>query len=194
MDEGKDLALQVPELWRMTMEKRKKVIAFFRELGFHFHVSRFDNRLIAQKVVCLLELRGINLGYPCSLYVRGPYSPDLTKDLFEFPGEFEQFTTGSRLSTDEKKIAGELNRIFGLKPIPLEVGATYGFFAMRENCDPLEATRRLKRLKPFYSEAQIAIGVSKAKEFLFQPTQKDLAELKKETGIWQRASLRSLEH
>jgi hypothetical protein len=59
---------------------------------------------------------------------------------------------------------------------------------------PLEALRQVKRLKPFYSGAQIALGISKAKEFLFQPTQKDLEDLKKETGIWQRASLKTLEH
>ena len=58
----------------------------------------------------------------------------------------------------------------------------------------LEASRQVKRLKPFYSEAQIALGISKAKEFLYKPTRKDLEELKKETGIWQRASLKSLEH
>ncbi len=176
------------------MEKHKKVIAFFKELGFEFNISRFDDRLIAQKLVCLLDLRGINLGYPSSIYVRGPYSPDLTHDLFEFANEFEMLKTGSRLSSREKETAGELGRIFGLKPVPLEVGATYGYYALRQNCDPLEALRQVKRLKPFYSEAQVALGISKAKEFLFQPTQKDLDELKKEIGIWQRASLKSLEH
>jgi uncharacterized protein YwgA len=176
------------------MEKRKKVIAFFKELGFEFDISRFDDRLIAQKLVCLLEFRGIDLGYPCSLYVRGPYSPDLTQDLFAFTREFENLETGTRLNIAEKETAGELCRIFGLKPVPLEVGATYGYFTIRQNCDPLEALRQVKRLKPFYSEAQIALGISKAKEFLFKPTQKDLEDLKKETGIWQRASLKSLEH
>jgi len=51
----------------------------------------------------------------------------------------------------------------------------------------------VKRLKPFYSEAQVAVGISKAKEFFFEPTVSDLDELKKETSIWQSASLRSLE-
>jgi hypothetical protein len=194
MEENENLAVQVPPLWSMTMEKRKKVIAFFKELGFEFDISRFDDRLMAQKLVCLLELKGIDLGYSCSLYVRGPYSPDLTQDLYAFTREFEMLKTESRLNTDEKETAGELGRIFGLKPVPLEVGATYGYYAMRQNSDPLEALRQVKRLKPFYSEAQIALGISKAKEFLFKPTQKDLENLKKETGIWQRASLKSLEH
>lgn len=175
------------------MENRKKVIAFFKELGFEFDISRFDDRLVAQKLVCLLDLKGINLGYSCSMYVRGPYSPDLTQDLFEFTNEFENLKTDVRLSAPEKETAGELGRIFGLKTVPLEVGATYGYYALRQNCDPLEALRHVKRLKPFYSEAQVALGISKAKEFLFRPTPKDLEDLKKETGIWQRASLKTLE-
>ena len=193
MEANEDLVVQVPRLWSMNMEKRKKVIAFFKELGFAFNISRFDDRLIAQKLVCLLDLRGVDLGYPCSIYVRGPYSPDLTQDLFEFTREFENLETESRLSAAEKETAGDLGRIFGLKPVPLEIGATYGYYTLRQNSDPLEALRQVKRLKPFYPEARIALGISKAKEFLFRPTQKDLEELKKETGIWQRASLKSLE-
>jgi len=193
MEKDKNLAVQVPPLRRMTMENRKKVIAFFKELGFEFDISRFDDRLVAQKLVCLLDLKGINLGYSCSMYVRGPYSPDLTRDLFEFTNEFENLKTDVRLSAPEKETAGELGRIFGLKTVPLEVGATYGYYALRQNCDPLEALRHVKRLKPFYSEAQVALGISKAKEFLFRPTPKDLEDLKKETGIWQRASLKTLE-
>ena len=194
MEENKNLAVQVPPLWSMIMEDRKKVIAFFKELGFEFDISRFDDRLVAQKLVCLLDLKGINLGYSCSIYVRGPYSPDLTQDLFEFTNEFENLKTDIRLTAPEKEAAGELGRIFGLKPVLLEVGATYGFYALRQNCDPLEALRLVKRLKPFYSEAQVALGISKAKEFLFRPTPKDLKDLKEETGIWQRASLKTLEH
>lgn len=193
---GKDpgLAVQVPPLRGMIMEKRKKVIAFYKELGFNPDIGEFDDRLIAQKLVCLLELKGVDLGYPCSLYVRGPYSPDLTKDLFAHTREFEKHETGTRLNAAEKAIAADLGRIFGLKPVPLEVGATYGFYAFRYQSSPLEALRQVKELKPFYSEAQIALGVSKAKEFLYTPTPKDLEELKKETGLWQRASLKSLEH
>ncbi len=176
------------------MDRRKKVIAFFRELGFHPDITRFDDRLVAQKLVCLLELKGVDLGYPCSIYVRGPYSPDLTKDLYEFSDEFEHYTTETRLNDREKETAAQLESIFGLKPILLEVGATYGHYTMREKFSPRQALTQVKRLKPFYSEAQVALGISKAKEFLFEPTGKDLTELKKETSIWQNASLKSREH
>jgi len=175
------------------MGKRKKVIAFFRELGFHPDITRFDDRLIAQKVVCLLELKGIDLEYPCGIYVRGPYSPELTRDLYEFSNEFRQGETGTQLDSQEKAAAHQLEHIFGLQPVLLEVGATYGHYTIKERYSPLEAQTRVKRLKPFYSETQVAVGISKAKEFLFEPTTRDLDELKKETSIWQRAALRSLE-
>ena len=81
------------------MEKRKKIIAIFKEMDFQPDISRFDDRLIAQKIVCLLELKGLKLGYPYSLYVRGPYSPDLTMDLYKFTDEFQELKTESRLNT-----------------------------------------------------------------------------------------------
>jgi uncharacterized protein YwgA len=174
------------------MERRKKIIAIFRKLDFQLDISQFDDRLIAQKIVCLLELKGLKLGYPYSIYVRGPYSPDLTMDLYQFTDEFQELKTESRLNSHEKEAADNLNRLFGLKPVLLEVGATYGYYVKRENCNPLEALKRVKQLKPFYSQAQIATGVSKAKEYLFEPTAEDLEELRKETEPWQRAALRSM--
>lgn len=176
------------------MERRKKIIALFKEMDFQLDISQFDDRLIAQKIVCLLELKGLELGYPFGIYVRGPYSPDLTTDLYAFTDEFEEFKTETRLNTYESGAAGNLKRIFGLKPVLLEVGATYGFYTKQENFGPLEALQRVKQLKPFYSQAQVAVGVSKAKEYLFEPTAQDLEELRKETGPWQRAALRSTRH
>ena len=176
------------------MERRNKVIALFKELGFQLDISQFDSRLIAQKVVCLLDLKGLKLRYPYSIYVRGPYSPELTVDLYTFTNEFWEFKTESRLNNHEKEAADNLNEIFGLKPVLLEVGAAYGYYMKREKYDPIEALKRVKRIKPFYSEAQIAVGVSKAKEYLFEPTAGDLEDLRKETEPWQRAALRSIRH
>jgi hypothetical protein len=43
----------------------------------------FSERKRIQKVVCLLELFGMNLGFNFTWYHYGPYSPDLTKTLFD---------------------------------------------------------------------------------------------------------------
>ena len=47
-------------------------------------VDTFDNRLLVQKGVYLLQDVGVELGYPYSWYVRGPYSSRLATDLFGF--------------------------------------------------------------------------------------------------------------
>jgi len=44
--------------------------------------SDFNSRLILQKTVYLLEQFGLNIGYYFSWYLRGPYSPSLTRDTY----------------------------------------------------------------------------------------------------------------
>lgn len=53
------------------------------ELEFPPDMRQFANRLKLQKAIYLIQLFGIDLGYRFSWYLRGPYSTDLTKDLFE---------------------------------------------------------------------------------------------------------------
>jgi len=43
----------------------------------------FDSRLKLQKIVYLLQASGLSLGYGYNWYVRGPYSPSLTKTLYK---------------------------------------------------------------------------------------------------------------
>jgi hypothetical protein len=99
--------------------------------------------------------------------------PDLTQYLYTFTREFETMETGTRLNREEKETSGELGRIFGLRPVPLEVGATYGYYALRQNSDPLKASRQVKLLKPFYSEAPRSLSVSqKQKSSSISPHQR----------------------
>ena len=79
----------------MNMKKHKKVIAFFKELGFAFTISRFNDRLIAQKLVCLLECGASISDIPAAFTYRGPYSPHLAEDLFTFKNEFENLETSA---------------------------------------------------------------------------------------------------
>lgn len=169
-----------------------KAIACFKALGLRPEISRFEHRLIIQKVVYLLQVKGIGIGFEYSLYVRGPYSPDLTKVCYQQQKRIERLETKAGLTANESAQVEELKGLFGLKPGLLEVAATYAFFAFQEKQDPITALKSVKKLKPFYSETQIAIGVSRAKEFLFQPTDKDVSELKKELSSWQEAALGSV--
>lgn len=45
----------------------------------NFSMGTFDNRLKLQKIIYLLQASGVNLGFSYSLYLYGPYCPELTK-------------------------------------------------------------------------------------------------------------------
>ena len=55
-------------------------------------VKTFDERLILQKSVYLLQSCGIHLGFRFRWYLRGPYSPDMTSDAFGILNEGEYAT------------------------------------------------------------------------------------------------------
>ena len=52
----------------------------FQNLGISN--NNFENRLISQKKIYILQVLGINLGFSYNWYVRGPYSPALTSYLY----------------------------------------------------------------------------------------------------------------
>lgn len=171
-----------------------KAIAVFDEMEFSLDCNEFEDKIIAQKTICLLQLKGMEFNYPFGMYVRGSYSPALTKDYYDHKLEFKSLSSGSSLSDDERTIVKALDNLF-LKNAPLlEIGATYAYIVKNTNRSPVEAFRIIKETKGFYRDTQIAKGISKAKEFLFEPTEKDLEWLKKETGPMQRASIKSMRH
>ncbi|HDT11392.1 MAG TPA: hypothetical protein ENN58_01495 [bacterium] len=172
----------------------KKAIAVFEEMKFPLDCDEFEDKIIAQKTICLLQLKGMNLNYPFGMYVRGSYSPAFTKDYYDHKQEFKSLSSGSILSDEEKVMVKNLDGLF-LKNAPLlEVGATYAFIVEKTNRTPIEAFRIIKETKGFYRDTQIAKGISKVKQFLFEPTEKDLEWLKNETGPMQRASIKSMRY
>lgn len=53
-----------------------------RELGFGGAVDSIEHRVEAQKLVFLAQQLGVGLGYSYNWYVKGPYSPSLTKSYY----------------------------------------------------------------------------------------------------------------
>src|SRR5690349_17229058 len=63
----------------------RKLIALKRileELGVPADIDTVDDRKRIQKAIYLAQLPGIDLGYSFSWYVKGPYSPALTRDYY----------------------------------------------------------------------------------------------------------------
>ncbi|MCI0498041.1 MAG: hypothetical protein L0Z54_07110 [Thermoplasmata archaeon] len=83
--------------------------------------------------------------------------------------------------------------LLGLRPSHLEVAATYAHFAYEKRQDPITATKNVRIMKGFYPEAQIAVGISRVKRLLFEPTGEELEEMKEEHEPWEHASMRDME-
>ena len=47
-----------------------------------FDMNSFNNRLIYQKLIFLLNEVSVDLNYNYNWYIRGPYSPELSKELY----------------------------------------------------------------------------------------------------------------
>jgi|SRR3989338_6964809 len=170
-----------------------KVVACLKAINLKPKIDEFEDRLLIQKAVYLLQLKGIKTNFSYHLYVRGPYSKELTDEIYDNRNKVERLETSLKLSNTEAKMIGEFNELFfGLKPGILEVAATYSLFAFDQKQDAITALKNVKRMKSFYSEAQIAVGISKAKEFLFRPSEKEISELKEELRPWQEASAESM--
>lgn len=170
-----------------------KVLACLKGLGMKSpSTDDFVDKLIVQKAVYLLQLKGVRTGFGFNLYVRGPYSPTLATEMYLHTRELCGLETTTKLSEKEAAAVQELRALTGLKPSLLEVAATYAYFAFERGKDPLTATKGVRTIKGFYPEAQIALGISHAKKFLFRPTEADIEEMKQEHGALERASLRDL--
>lgn len=168
----------------------KRVLGYLKELGFTPNVDKFQDRLVIQKTVYLLEMMGIKVGYPFSLYVRGPYSPSLTDDLYSQKEAVNNLETDYSPNEEEKKQLRTFSEISNnLEPTVLEIMSTYAFLIKEPETNEKQAIIKLKKLKSFYSEGRIAVGISKAKQLLFKPTEKEIEKMKAEFRDIEGASL-----
>jgi len=169
------------------MERIEKIIACFKEIGFKPKINEFQDRLVIQKAVCLLDLMGLQPGHTFSLYVRGPYSPDLANDLYNHQEAVQNLKSSCTLSKNEReKMLKVYDLSNHLEPKLLEIMATYSFLWKKMNMSARKALIYLKKLKP-YPETQIVVGVSRAKQLL-PPTEKEIEEMKAEFKAWEDAS------
>ena len=80
-------------------------------LGQELDLSSFDPRLALQKTIYLAQATGVDLGYTFAWYLRGPYSPGLTRDVFALQAEARQRTHEWRGWTLDAAAADPLRRL-----------------------------------------------------------------------------------
>ncbi len=174
--------------------KINKAIICMKAIGLKPKISVFGDRIKIQKAIFLLEQKGIVIGFNYGLYLRGPYSPELTQEIYANQDAVEKLSTLEKLDKNEQEKINAYLEIFKDSDASiLEVAATYALFAYGYKFDSVSATKKVKKMKNFYSEKQLAIGISKAKQFLYIPTKKELGDMKKEHYAWQNASTNFLE-
>jgi hypothetical protein len=73
-----------------------------KALDLPLRLDGFDDRMAIQKTIYLCQAAGVHLGYRYNWYLRGPYSPDLTRDAFALHAQDtseSDETAGWRLDT-----------------------------------------------------------------------------------------------
>lgn len=126
----------------------------------------FDDRLICQKKVYLLQSLGTDLGYSYNWYVRGPYSPSLTNYVYN---NLDVLTSENfsdyKLSVIAKKNVDKVNDLVRDKITELSVVSWYELLASLLYIDnnreswKIDKTdkalfKELIKYKPQYSEQQ----------------------------------------
>jgi len=173
----------------MKDKDKDKVIACLKQIGLKVDPDNFDDRLIIQKIVYLLKIKGLNIGYYYGtpyFEKRGVYSKELADDYCNNAPEFRGLVTNYALKEDEYEIIDEFRSIFDISIPLLEAGTTYAYFAYEMGMDPSEAYNKTKEIKSQYcTPYEIAIGVSNVKQFVFDPMEEDKEVLEREIELWQ---------
>lgn len=90
----------------------------------------FDDRLLSQKKIFLLQELGVDIGYSYNWYVRGPYSPDLTTYIFNNLDVLrEQDFSQYRFSDDVQQRINSVNALSNARPVSLSIPSWYELLA-----------------------------------------------------------------
>lgn len=139
-------------------------------LDFRLRLETFDERMALQKTIYLCQGAGIHLGYRYNWYLRGPYSPELTRDAFELNAKQESaFDDIEGWDLDTESIL-RLNRIRPLwnsiaaehRPRQLELLASVLFLKRSydgRNKDNAGLRQILERNEKFFSEKEIQLAI-----------------------------------
>lgn len=93
------------------MTQYADVLAYLRALGFETDMDSFVGRKRVQKTVYLLRQFGADLRFGYTWYLHGPYSPQLTKTLFN-PTE-EDLATEKDLGKPELSVVNSMRNFLG---------------------------------------------------------------------------------
>lgn len=127
--------------------------------------STFERRLILQKTLFLLQEKfNLDFGYRYNWYLRGPYSPELTKDAFDIQGSeryYSELAETTHLSSDAKRRMARFRSKLGThleSAKMMELLASLTFVSDRWGAQ--QAITKLAELKPGFKKKEIQEAAS----------------------------------
>lgn len=128
------------------------------ELGLANSISTMNDRIALQKVVCLIQESGLQLGYSYNWYIRGPYSPNLASDYYQLAADRRnvendaakfELTAAARAAVDKVKHILTPPSGVGLDRVGwLELAASIVFLVKRHRLTIESAKVKIQQSKP----------------------------------------------
>lgn len=139
----------------------------FQSLGIK--KDTFDDRLLSQKKIFLLQELGIDIGYSYNWYIRGPYSPDLTTYIFNNLDILnEQDLSQYHFSDSVQEKIDIVNSLENSKPASLSIPSWYELLAsvvyIQRNWKTDNVFQSLVQHKPQYTQEVYDFALSTLKE------------------------------
>jgi hypothetical protein len=149
-------------------------------LGLPICLDTFSDRLVLQKGVYLAQASGVQLGYQYNWYLRGPYSPSLTRDAFAVAAELSQgldAPQGWRLDETSQQRLQHLKLLFApgdpkQHALHLELLASVHFLLQGgrgQGKSPAELSAILQRFGKNFTEKQIEDAIKELTEHALVP-------------------------
>lgn len=118
-------------------------------------INTVEQRLETQKAIYLAQSMGVELGYSYGWYLKGPYSPSLTRDYFELDATAEDdFVEGRSLKDRVRGILDQLKHLIDDRDVPLsrahwlELLASIRYLIRESGFSEERAKARIQQLKP----------------------------------------------
>jgi len=168
-------------------ENFDKVIAVINYLGLSPTVTEYKWRFLLQKITFLAQALGLSTDYSFTPYIAGPYSRELSADYYSQSGSLSSRRTDYHLTESEINSLDKINEYCDFESLAiLESTSTFVQIINQESItEDNEVFVRSKVLKPHFSDSQLIIGMTKAKQLLFK--EEFLTnELKQEMDIWDK--------
>jgi uncharacterized protein YwgA len=151
------------------MSKTGKLFASLKEVGISPKMETFSERKRVQKMVYLLDkVFHLNFGYSYNWYLYGPYSPELTRIIFDvIEKEHEDIAEPIELSREDKEKIRRLklflnDDIESNDTLELLVSLHYLLKCWPKSDSKVEdAVDFLKSKKPYFSDEEISNALTR---------------------------------